>query len=156
MSSIYDQVWTIRGLVDVTADIFMLPGDELRILGEGNGPYRIVVIRGDKIWEGCDDLTVIGEGIEPTTGIQEPANSVNLSDGGVYNAEVQVFVNNINTEWMGLQGTLPTTNGAGQPEEANVRLWAPKISNNKRILIIKVEHRDGAAQQNGTGHGDHR
>lgn len=157
MSSIYDQVWTIRGLVDVTSDIFLLPGDELQIAGMGTSSYRIIVNRGNKIWEECQDLVPGAGTVEPPIGIEDPANSVNLTDGGEYNAEVRAFTNNFDTQWQCLKGTLPTTNSAGQQEIADVTIWAPKMTNREqRILIIKAEHRDGGLQQNGTGHGDHR
>lgn len=156
MSSIYDGEWTIRGLVDVDSDIFLLPGDELRILGEEAGPYCIVMNRGNRIWEKCKDLRPHGTD-EPTIGIEEAANSKNVCDGGVYHEEVRVFINNINTQWKHLEGTLPTVNSAGQTEQANVKIWAPKIPQlNRRILIIQAQHRDGELQQNGTGHGDQR
>lgn len=155
MSSIYDQDWTIRGLVDVTSDIFLLPGDELRILGEGTGPYHVVVNRGNRIWEKCRDLTPhpAHGPIEPTVGIEEPANSVNVSDGGVYHEEIRGFINNVNAQWQCLKGTLPVAAG----DVADVTVWAPKMgAQSRRILIIKAEHRSGGLQQNGTGHGDHR
>jgi hypothetical protein len=146
MSDIYDSEWTIRGLVDVSEDIFLQPDDRLKISGSGNGPYAVQVLKGNKIWETCNDLMLVGK-VTPT---------ILVANDEARPQAVSKFVGTYDPEWQRLEGTLTETKH-GQVVKAKVKIWTPAVFDTSyHLVIIRVKPPQGSLEENGTGHGDNR
>ena len=152
MSDVYDNEWTIRGLIDVKEDIFLKKEDQLKISGSGTGPYAIEVLKGNEIWETCNDLMLVGDE-DPSIPVGDEQG---FKDTKALEDAVRTFVGNYGANCKRLEGTL-TENKQDEQVKAEVKIWTPKVGNlGYYLIIIRVKPAQGPLLQNGTGHGDNR
>jgi hypothetical protein len=144
----YNRECLIRGLVNVTHDIHLLPGDRLRFLkNPKDGSYSIVVVDGKDRWlERFTNLVEINDNdavIDPLALL----DSVSISDTNAYWQHVRAFKNTVKSV---------RRLEEKQPEGAStvtIRIVAPKAKDGREIMVLDIENSAQHAQ-NGTGHGD--